>query len=425
MSDTTSFITTRVLADVGLAIDESTDHAVVPGEDHSVGGQHGKGEAQVIFFLFGSLFLGGVFREINKKTGIPYTPMLFIFGILLGFYYDGLGSFGEAIYTISNVDPHGLLLIFLPTLIFESAFNADWHIFKRQFVQIFILAVPCVIVSAVFIAFSMKVVLGYSDLYYTWLTAFVFGAILSCTDTVAVLALLKEAGASKKFNSLIEGESLINDGTCMVLLTIAAQFIAAGQAEEKNSHAQPGDALVEVAPMTPFTVVKAFCELTVGGAALGVTFGIISTIWIRKIFNDEILVVNITLIACYLVYYVAENVNIGIQVSGIIALVALGLFMAAFGKTRINAESEHAVHTFWKYAVYCAETIIFLMAGIIIGIKVLLGEKERDALPITEEDLFKLFGLYLCMTVCRFLAIGVFMPILKRQGYGLTWKEVN
>ena len=422
MANTTSFITARVLADAGLALDETTDHAVVPGEDHSAGGHHGKGEAQIIFFLFGSLFLGGVFREINKKTGIPYTPMLFIVGIALGYYNAVLGVFGESIYTISNVDPHGLLLIFLPTLIFESGFNADWHIFKRQFVQIFILAVPCVIVSAIFIAFSMKVVLGYTDAYYTWLTAFVFGAILSCTDTVAVLALLKEAGASKKFNSLIEGESLINDGTCMVLLTIAAQFIAAGQAEEYNRTAA---VLIDVPSMTPWTVLVSFCELTLGGAVLGVIFGVISTVWIRKIFNDEILVVNITLIACYLLYYVAENVNIGIQVSGIIALVALGLFMAAFGKTRINAESEHAVHTFWKYAVYVAETIIFLMAGIIIGIKVLLGEKEADALPITEDDLFKLFGLYLCMTVCRFLAIGVFMPILRRQGYGLTWKEVH
>jgi len=376
-------------------------------DDHgSSSGHLTGGETLVIFFLFAALFLGGIFKEINKKTGIPYTPMLFILGILCGAYYQNLGIFGASLHTISDVDPHGLLLIFLPILIFESGFNADWHIFKRQFVQIITLAVPCVFVSAIFIAFSLKVVLGYSDDYYTWLTAFMFGAILSCTDTVAVLALLKEAGASKKFNALIEGESLINDGTCMVLLTIAAE-------------------VVKGKSMSPAEVVSVFCQLTLGGTVLGIVFGVFSAIWIRKIFNDEILVVNITLIACYMVYFVAENVDLGIKISGIIALVSLGLFMAAFGKTRINSESEHAVHTFWKYAVYCAETVIFLVAGIIIGVKVLMNEKDPEAISITTDDLYKLVGLYGCMTVSRFFSIALFMPILKRHGYGLTWREVS
>ena len=379
----------------------ATEEAVEAG--HSVGG-----ETLVIFFLFAALFLGGIFKEVNKKTKIPYTPMLFIVGIVCGKFHSSLGIFGASLHTISEVDPHGLLLIFLPILIFESGFNADWHIFKRQFVQVIILAVPCVIISAVFVAFSIKVVLGYDDNYYTWLTAFMFGAILSCTDTVAVLALLKEAGASKKFGALIEGESLINDGTCMVLLTIASE-IYKGKS------------------MSPAEITSVFCQLTLGGTVLGIVFGIFSAIWIRKIFNDEILVVNITLIACYMVYFVAENIDLGIKISGIISLVSLGLFMAAFGRTRINSESEHAVHTFWKYAVYCAETVIFLIAGIIIGVKVLLNTEDvhdDSVMPITQDDYIKLFGLYGCMTVSRFLSISVFMPILRRHGYGLSWREV-
>lgn len=389
-----------------MAADSASPSTDTSGHDDGHSSSHGvQNESLIIFFLAGGLLLGGLFKEINKKTGIPYTPMLFILGIGAGFFYMDLGFFGEALHTVSDVDPHGLLLIFLPILIFESGFNADWHIFKKQLLQIIILAVPCVFVSAMFIAFSLKVVLGYDDTYYTWLTAFMFGAILSCTDTVAVLALLKEAGASKKFNSLIEGESLINDGTCMVLLTICSEFIRGNQ-------------------LSPSETVGIFCQLTLGGVVLGIVGGIICAIWIRKIFNDEILVVNITFIACYMVYFVAENVDLGIKISGIIALVALGLFMAAFGKTRINAESEHAVHTFWKFAVYCAETIIFLVAGIIIGVKMLTGERDPEALPITMDDFIKLFGLYICMTISRFLAIAVFMPILRRHGYGLTWKEV-
>lgn len=72
---------------------------------------------------------------------------------------------------------------------------------------------------------------------------------------------------------------------------------------------------------------------------LGLIFAVISTYWIRRIFNDGILVVNITIISCYMVYFIAENIDIGIKVSGIIALVSLGLYMAAFGKTRITTEA--------------------------------------------------------------------------------------
>ena len=365
-----------------------------------------QGAAQIILFLFVGLFLGGLLREVNKKTSIPYTPMLFVLGIVSGFYYLNLGVLGEALHTISNIDPHGLMIIFLPILVFESGFNADWHIFRRQMVQILILAVPSVFVGASLIAFCVKVVLGYSDEYYDWLTAFMFGAVLSCTDPIAVIALLKESGASKKFNVLIEGESLINDGTGLVLLTIAAEFAKGRQ-------------------MSPVEAVGLFCELTIGGALLGICFGFISAIWIRKIFNDEILVVNITLICCYATYYFAENVDIGIKLSGIISLVALGLFMAAFGRTKISSESEHAVHTFWRYAVYCAETIIFLLAGLIIGAKMLSGDPVPGALPITGLDFLKLLALYVCMMICRFLSIAVFMPLLKRHGYGLNWKEVR
>lgn len=120
-------------------------------------------------------------------------------------YHTYLGVFGKSLAYVIDMDPHGMLSIFLPPLIFESGFNADWHIFRKQSKQIFLLAFPSVIVSAFLITLGLKLILNYDDSFYTWIGAFLFGSILSCTDTVAVLALLKEAGAPKKFNSLIEG----------------------------------------------------------------------------------------------------------------------------------------------------------------------------------------------------------------------------
>lgn len=163
-------------------------------------------DALILLFLFFSLTLAIVIKSLQKVWSfIPFTPTLFITSIVMGKFSDNLGIIGDSIEATSGIDPRGILLIFLPPLIFESSFNSDWYVFRRQSAQIFILAFPCVLVGALAIMFSIKFIIGYDDTYYTPIQAFMFGAILSCTDTVAVLSLLKEAGAPKKFSSLIEG----------------------------------------------------------------------------------------------------------------------------------------------------------------------------------------------------------------------------
>jgi NhaP-type Na+/H+ or K+/H+ antiporter len=272
-----------------------------------------------VFFLMIGLLIGAIARELNKRFNVPYTPFLFLIGLLVGFFKDSLGMLGEAAEQVSNINPHGILMIFLPPLIFESGFNSDWHIFRKQSKQIFILAFPSVVVSACLIMLSLKLLIGYeTDEYYTWIGAFLFGAILSCTDTVAVLALLKEVGAPKKFNSLIEGESLLNDGTCMVLFTICAEIMSGNNMSVKN-------------------IILLFFSLTIGGTLLGLLFGILAAGLINRVRNDPILTLNITFCSCFILYFVAENVNLGFKVSGIMALVAMGLYMAAFGKTQISS----------------------------------------------------------------------------------------
>jgi NhaP-type Na+/H+ or K+/H+ antiporter len=162
-----------------------------------------------------------------------------------------------------------------------------------------------------------------------WAPAFMIGAIVSATDPVAVVALLKSLGASTKFQTLIEGESLFNDGTAMVFFILFASMTKGEEA-------------------TAFGVVSNFLLLAVGGPLLGFVFGMIASLWLKRIINDDILIINITFVMCYLLFYVAENFHY--EVSGILALVTLGLFMSAFGKTNIISESEHAVHTVWGFA---------------------------------------------------------------------------
>jgi NhaP-type Na+/H+ or K+/H+ antiporter len=93
--------------------------------------------------------------------------------------------------------------------------------------------------------------------------------------------------------------------------------------------------------------------------------------------------------------------------------------MSAFGRTRISHEADRAIHEFWEYVVYASETVIFLLGGIIVAIRVLKDESE-----ITTLDFYKLIPLWGCAFVGRFMSIGLFMHWLKKWGYGLVWKEV-
>ena len=135
-----------------------------------------------------------------------------------------MGRIGKAIIAYSDFNPHLLLLIFLPALIFESAFNSDWHIFKVELGQILIMAGPMLIGSTFLSALMMTYVFGYTG-DFTWEASLMYGSIISATDPVAVVALLKELGASKRLATMIEGESLLNDGTAMVIFLVLLDLV--------------------------------------------------------------------------------------------------------------------------------------------------------------------------------------------------------
>ena len=124
-------------------------------------------------------------------------------------------SFGSGFNILSYMDPSLILFMFIPPLVFESAFNCDWFIFKRQIVNILLLAYPICVICAVFTAIVMKYIIV-KDEAFNWYFALLFGFLNSTTDPVAVVSVLKEMGTSKRLQILIEGESLLNDGTALV-----------------------------------------------------------------------------------------------------------------------------------------------------------------------------------------------------------------
>lgn len=275
--------------------------------------------------------------------------------------------------------------------------------------------------STVLSAVMMKYMLGYNDINGTCIdgganhkcfsfnAALLYGAIVSATDPVAVVALLKELGAPKQLSTLIEGESLLNDGTAMVVFAVLV-LIVRGPEE----------------PLTFPDIMVKFLVLSGGGPILGLIFGVIVRFLLNRIHRNFVLEVNTTIAFTYAMFYIAEFLDLGL--SGILALVTFGLYMSYSGKTSISSQSYHALHHVWGYVGFAAETIIFILSGIIIGDKIIVDQfqsqdpAEVPAIDFT--DIMKVLAAYVLLHFIRFLMILLFWPALMNMGYGMSFNQV-
>lgn len=358
------------------------------------------GDMSPMFFIFVALFIGVFTRHLFRKSPLPYTVTLLIIGIAIG-VLQRLGLFGEidllnhSVGWAGNIDPHLILYIFLPTLIFEAAFAMDVYTFKRIFLNAFILAVPGIVVSMLLTA---ALIMGMSALgigfgNWTWVIALLFGILISATDPVAVVSLLKELGTSKKLGTLVDGESLLNDGTAIVIFMVLFNV------------------LIGISTgMTAGGVLSQFLVVALGGIALGVAFGGLVNYAVKKVFNDPLFEITIIVSAAYLIFFIAENL---LHVSGVLGLVAYGLMMAGIGRTRISPEVNHFLHEFWELAAFMANTLIFIIVGVIIAQRTVFNT----------EDLLLLFVIYIGTTAIRGIMILLFFPLLKRFGYGIDLRN--
>lgn len=373
-----------------------------------MGEEGGEASISVVFFIVVGVVAGAVLREVNRRTKFPYTPQLLIVGLFVGYCHQWLGALGEGAFTSAFISPHLLLYVFIPVLIFESAFNCDWYIFRRSLVNIVVLAGPGVLLGAVLLGFSIKFLLGYSDDEINWVEAFTLGSVLSATDPVAVVALLKELGASVRFNTLIEGESLLNDGTAMVFYMVFVELARTSRSPPEADGAEP-------AGISLGAVFLNFARFALGGPLLGLAVGAVSAFFMKRIIRDEVLTTSVTFIACFLSFYLAEFTSL--HVSGILSLVVLGLYLSAVGKTKIYPESEHALHVAWAFVQYVCETLIFLLTGVIIGVRVI------DETSITMADWVKMVVFWVIMQFMRLVMVFSALPFLNNFGYPLSRKE--
>nr|APR62626.1 Na+/H+ antiporter [Ricinus communis] len=357
--------------------------------------------ADAVLFFGLSLVLGIACRHVLRGTRVPYTVALLVIGIALGSLEYGtkhqLGKFGDSIRIWAHIDPDLLLAVFLPALLFESSFSMEMHQIKRCIAQMLLLAGPGVLISTFCLGSAVKLTFPYN---WSWKTSLLLGGLLSATDPVAVVALLKELGASKKLNTIIEGESLMNDGTAIVVYQLFYRMVLG---ESSNGA----------------VIVKFLTQVSLGAVGIGVAFGIASVLWLGFIFNDTVIEIALTLAVSYITYFTAQE---GADVSGVLAVMTLGMFYAAAARTAFKGEGQQSLHHFWEMVAYIANTLIFILSGVVIAEGVL----SSDGVFHNHGNSWGyLFLLYVFVQVSRLLVVGVLYPFLRYFGYGLDWKEAT
>lgn len=351
-----------------------------------------------LLLTIGGLIIGAILKSLLKHSRLPYTVGLFAIGIILGVMnrtgvFQSLPELHDAVSSVANINPDLILYLFLPILIFDAAYELNLHIFKKTLANATLLAVPgliiCMLLTGALMMGVATFIPGFES--WTWAFALMFGALISATDPVAVVALLHELKTSKRFSTLVDAESLLNDGTGIVCFML---FFGAYAAEEAT-HASP---------------VITFIREVGLSTLLGFLLARIVIWFITRINSEEMVQNSVIILAAYLTFILSQYY---LGVSGVIALVAFGLTVTYVGKPRLKPQVNTFMEHFWELLTYIANTLIFILVGVVIAEKV---DFSWGALGV-------LILIYIALNLIRFAMIMLLYPVMKRLGYGLTRRE--
>jgi Na+/H+ antiporter len=265
---------------------------------------------------------------IADRVKLPYPVLLVIGGIAIGFI--------PALPDI-ELNPDIVFLIFLPPLLYDAAFNISFREFKANINTIGTLSITLVFITATGIAvFAHYLIPG-----MTWPLSFVLGAILSATDAVAAMSITKGLGLPHKTITILEGESLVNDASALVAYRFAVAAVTG----------------------TAFVFWKAslqFVYLMAGGALVGFVMGKLLAFILVRLRQNHLVIISFMLLMPFVTYLVAEDVH----VSGVIAVVILGLVIARFKKQDIPDSLRVQSKSIWELIIFLLNGLIFILIGL-------------------------------------------------------------
>ncbi|KAL8271771.1 hypothetical protein Esti_004280 [Eimeria stiedai] len=316
-----------------------------------------------------------------------------------------------AILEMRFVDSSVVYYVMMPILLYEATQNINWHKFKKFLAGGLTLAVLGValqvgILGVLFYYTCIGTFTQWAD--HAWTAAFLLAATLSSTDPVAVLSVLNAVNASDKLCTMFDGESLINDGSAVLLFQFFF-FLLQGVAE------------------TPLSIFIMFVKLLFLGPAFGVAVGFLAYAWLLFFRKHPLMQCLAYITFCYVSYFLAEAV---FSLSGPLTAVCYGLFIKAYGHIALDRDAQSKHYTFVagkQLTKHQATLPMALMANCTIFIVSGIVTYGMMSSVFTRKDgviyWLHLLLTYLYLNGARIIMIVLFLPILRRTGYGLTWKE--
>lgn len=291
------------------------------------------------------LVAGGLIEWLveHKLDGkVPYTVVVFAAGSVVGlalFYSLHVNNPARAFIDQSTLLSDIILYLFLPVLIFSETMSLNWHRSMRALYQSLWLAGPGVAIGTMLTA-----VIAMNLNEWSFHASCTFGAILSATDPVAVVALLKSSGAPSDLTMLIVGESLLNDGSAIFMYQL---FLNISEGLEQD----------------PAIIVTFFLKNAVGSVAFGIGVALVANVVMRRMDNplkklDMTVQTGITICATYVSFVVAQVI---LGISGVLSASAAGLIVARFAPPFIL--HHRSMHSVWASLEWVCNTLIFYFAG--------------------------------------------------------------
>ena len=280
----------------------------------------------VVFLVLCAVVLGW----LSRRGGVPYPIALVAGGGVLSFV-PGLPKL--------DIDPQFLLVLVLPPILYQAALLTSWRDFKANLRPIGLLAIGLVIVTTLAVGATLKFLIPAMP----WAVAFVFGAIVSPPDAVAATAILSRLNMPRRIVVVLEGESLVNDASGLVLYKLAVAAVLTGAFSFAGASLE-------------------FATVALGGVAIGFIGGL-AFVWLHRLIGDAFTEVLVSLSIPYALYVLAESIHC----SGVLAVVAAGIVRARYTPAIVSAEMRILARSVWNILVFMLNSLVFILIGMALS----------------------------------------------------------